>query len=425
MATKSSSRRFLILTQYFPPEIGASQARLSSLARELVRLGHSVEIVTAMPHHLKRHIYVGYTGKLYVHEIWNGIDVHRTWVYAASSNRVLQRLASYASFMISSFFGLSKCRRPDYLIVESPPLFLAITGMIYSWIRIVPMILNVSDLWPDSVRLLGVMREGISLRLAERLESVAYRRATYINAITEGVRTALLSEKGVRPCKLLFFPNGVDTDEFRPVTSDASLVEHLKLKDKIIIIYAGTHGIAYRLDLLIEVALILEPHNVVFLLVGDGFTKPALQANVVSLKLTNVIFLDAQPYEDMPRYFSIAYASIIPLARNSLFLATRPAKLFPSWACGVPVIYSGEGEGADLTSSAKAGIVIPPESPKDLIEAILTLVQSPDLRTRFSQNGRDFVVSYYSWKSIVHNWLAELRDRENLVSTSPDQCAIS
>jgi putative colanic acid biosynthesis glycosyltransferase WcaI len=175
--------RVLILTQYFPPEHGAPQVRLAAFVRVLSHLGHEVEVATAMPNHPTGAIFDGYRGALYRREEWEGVPVHRVWVYA-SIGAGWKRLMNYASFAATALVALLRARRPDYLFVESPPLFLSLPAMLAAMLWRVPMIFNVADLWPDTVRELGIIKGGPVLRAAERLERWTYRRATYVNALS-------------------------------------------------------------------------------------------------------------------------------------------------------------------------------------------------------------------------------------------------
>jgi len=162
--------RFLFLTQYFPPETGAPQVRLASLVRELSRLGHQVEIVTAFPNYPTGAIFPEFRGKLYQRDAWEGMTVHRTWVYPCMGGG-LKRILNYISFTITCAWGLLRSKRADCVFVESPPLFLSIPGWIASRLWRARLIFNVADLWPDSVEQLGIMREGPALRFARALEA--------------------------------------------------------------------------------------------------------------------------------------------------------------------------------------------------------------------------------------------------------------
>jgi glycosyltransferase involved in cell wall biosynthesis len=171
---------FLILTQYFPPEVGAAQTRLFEIAKELKKRGHSVTVVTAMPNYPKGEIFPEYRGKFFLKETISGIEVVRTWIYPAMDKSIIKRLMNYFSFTFTSFLGLMRTSKPDYIFVESPPLFLGIAGYIVSRIRGVPFIFNISDLWPDSVKELGIMNNKLLLSFAEKLELFLYKKARYI-----------------------------------------------------------------------------------------------------------------------------------------------------------------------------------------------------------------------------------------------------
>lgn len=401
--------RLLILTQYYPPEIGAPQTRLAALARHLAARGHHVEVVTAMPNHLLGRTYEGYRGKVYVRETLEGIPVHRTWVYAASGTG-LRRMANYLSFAVTSLFGLARAGHADVIFVESPPLFLSIPGWIAAVVRRAKLVFNVADLWPDSVRELGVMTHGPLLRFAERLEAWSYRRADIVNAVTEGIDSTLREKKSVPNAKLRFLPNGIDVDRFVPQHPDETLQRELQLDDRPTFIYAGTHGIAQGLHNVVDAAALVRDEAVV-LFVGSGPTKRALVARARERGATNVRFVDPVPLDRMPAYFSLAYASIVPLVGGALMRGARPSKLFPAFSCGVPVVYSGEGEGAALVADADAGVVVPPEDPVALAGAMRALVADPVARERMSRAARLLALERFAWPGIVDAWLASLHMR--------------
>ncbi len=398
--------RVLILTQYYPPEIGAPQMRLAAFARELRIRGHDVEVVTAMPNHLTGRVHKEYRGHVYMSETIDDVRVHRTWVYAATGTGI-KRILNYLSFTCSSLIGLAKAGPADIVFVESPPLFLSIPGWIAARVRRAAMIFNVSDLWPDSVRELGVMNDGIVMRIAEMLEAWSYRRASVVNAVTEGIATALRDRKRVPAEKVRFFPNGIDIDTFVPQVGSAALARELQLRGRPVFIYAGTHGIAQGLDSVLSAAkLMQEEADIVF--VGSGPLKPSLVQRARAENITNVRFVDPVPLSAMPEYFSIATASIVPLVNNPLMRGARPSKMFPSLACGVPILYCGEGESAALISDAGAGVVAPPENSEAIAAAMRAIVRDPVRRATMSQNARRLAVERFAWGSIVEEWLRSI-----------------
>src|SRR5262249_2561640 len=236
--------RILILSQYFPPEIGAPQTRLAAMTREMNLLGHDVEIVTAMPNYPTGRIFPEFRGKLYQRSGSDALRIRRVWVYPATGGG-WRRICNYISFMLTSVFGLLLSRRPDFIFVESPPLLLSIPAFLFSRLWRVPFVLNVADLWPDSVIEKGFLHEGLAMRILRSLESWSYRKAARVNAMTETMHSTLLSEKQVPRTKLLFFPNGVDTTTYCPRPANLAVKEGLGLVGKRVVLYAGTQGHAH------------------------------------------------------------------------------------------------------------------------------------------------------------------------------------
>jgi colanic acid biosynthesis glycosyl transferase WcaI len=402
--------RFLILTQYFPPEVGAPQVRLQAFARALKRNGHHVEIVTAMPNHLTGRILDGYRRKFYVTEDLDGSTVRRTWIFAATGAGGA-RIINYLSFMVTCLFGMFRSARPDYVFVESPPLFLGVPGWFYCALRRTRMIFNVADLWPDSVRALGVINSKALISLAGALERWIYSRARFVNAVTTGIQRGLI-KKGVPEPKVLFLPNGVDTTLFTPRDPDLELLRQLGLNGSRVFLYAGTHGLAQDLDTIVAAAALLQGTSARFLFVGDGPTKRQLEQTVEQRRLKNVVFVGMQPLNEMPRFFSLAFASIAPLRKRELFKGARPSKIFPSLASGVPVIFCGEGEAADLLVKHSAGIAVEPENAAALAGAVRQLLDNPGRRTQMSANGRRLALEQFDWGALVEQWLEQLRKAE-------------
>lgn len=401
--------RFLVLTQYFPPEIGAAQIRLATVVRELARLGHQIEIVTAFPNYPEGYIFTEYRGHFYQQELWEGLTVHRVWIYAAQGAGV-KRLLNYLSFTLTAGWGLWHAQRPDYVFIESPPLFLGITGYLIAKKWRVPFILNVADLWLDAVQTLGILKEGFLLRWARKLEMGLYRRAHAITVVTEGLRDVLQTEKRIPSQKICFLPNGVDTQLFRPQTPDLNAQEKFSLPDyDYLIVYAGTQGYMHNLDVLLDTAQQLVTQKVLFLLVGGGSEKARLIQRCQQLQIPNLIFLPPQPPKVIAQLYNLSLAGISTLRDSPLANSLRPAKVFPIMACAKPVLYSGYGEGAQLVIQAQAGLVVPPNDASALAKAIQQLIAHPQLTRQLGQNGRIYVETHWQWSILVANWLQQLK----------------
>lgn len=409
--------RLLILTQYFPPEIGATQTRLSSITRALVQAGHDVEVVTALPNYPEGRIFDDYRGRPYRREKVDGVTVHRVWVYAAMGAG-FRRLVNYLSFSAMAVLGLVRARRPDYLFIESPPLSLAATGICAAKLWRTRSILNVADLWPDSAVELGLLHEGLPLRVTRRLETWSYKHADHVSAVTEGIRDRL-RRKGVPESRLHFLPNGVDIDLFHPRPRDPGILAEYGVPAEVpVVLHAGTMGFAQGLHVAIDAMTELRDRGVSLhlVLVGDGSEREVLETRVREHQLDNVTFVPAVSLERVAELWAGADMGYAGLKDVPLFEGARPSKLFPAMASGKPVVYSGAGEAARLIEEAEAGLVVPPEDPKALADAFARLGEDADLATRLGQNGRCYVEANLTWGKLVDDWLTQLSSASGAAS---------
>lgn len=401
--------KFLFLTQYFPPEIGAAQTRLPSVAAELRRLGHDVEVVTSLPSYPQGRIFPAYKKCFYRRETWREITVHRVWLYPALG-RGFQRVLNYGSFAVTSLAALARAGKPDYLFLESPPLFLSVPAVIASRAWRVPLIMNVADLWPDVIIEAGILRKGLLTRILIELERWSYKKAAFVNAVTEGIRDCLLHEKSLPPQKVLFLPNGVDITRFRPQPPDLVFKKKFGLQGKKVILWAGTLGQSHALGHVIEAANLLRGRrDVHFLFVGDGTARTDLARRSEELGLANVSFHDPVPPDQLPPFFSIAECGLASLRDIPIHNGARPSKIFPFMASGKPILFVGRGEGANLVEQARAGVVVPPGDPNALASAVEQLLARPDLIEEMGKNGRRFVEAHLSWSKLVEEWTLQLR----------------
>ncbi|ABF42306.1 glycosyl transferase, group 1 [Candidatus Koribacter versatilis Ellin345] len=401
--------KFLILSQYFYPEVGATQTRLAGTAAEIVLAGHEVEVLTGLPNAPAGKIFPDYRGRFYMRDEWNGCPVHRTWLYAATG-KSLARVMNYGSFALASWWEARRVKKPDYVFVESPPLTTAWPGLRIAKKLGARLIFNVSDLWPDSVRDLGVMSDGRAFRTLEKMEIGIYRKSFAVTAVTEGIRDRIINVKGIPAEKVLFLPNGADTDTYRPLPPDTELAAKLGLTGKKVVYFAGTLGYAQGLHSVITAAETLQRNQplVHFLFIGEGPEKPRLKEAVATKGLRNVSFVDAVPAKEISRYASIAMCGLVQLLDIPLFEGARPGKTTAIMSCGRPVIYAVRGEGVRLMERSNAGWVIPPMDPDALVGAILEMVANPDEVQRRGENGRRYIEQHMTWEILVRDWLSQL-----------------
>lgn len=406
--------RILFLTQYFPPEVGAAQVRLANVTRALGELGHDVRVVTGLPNYPTGKVFDDYRWFRRRREVVGRMRVRRTWLVPVQSGG-LTRLLSYATFQLSSFFPtVWLCLRwkPDYLFIESPPLFLGLTGMAARWLTGTKFIFNVADLWPDVAVELGVIsRRSWMYRMASRIEKWSYSASHRITVVVEYMAETLRA-KGIAREKILFLPNGVDTEMFAPrepnteSPSARSLVR--EANGRRIVLYAGTHGKVHSLTLALDAAALMTSRpDVLFVFVGDGTEKPRLATYAQQLGLTNVVFIDPVPVEEVAELFRLA-----DVALSISIVSARPAKIFPAMASATPIVHAGRGEGADVLQQAESAVILDAGDPQALAEAILRLIDDPELATTLGRSGRQFVVDHYSWTQICREWVTELEHAE-------------
>jgi glycosyltransferase involved in cell wall biosynthesis len=404
--------RIILLSQHFPPEVGAPQIRLYEVSKELIKRGHQVEVVTAFPHHPHGIIPDEYKGKFYQFEEYEGIPVHRSWIYPSPKGSFWRRLISYFSFTFSAFYSMLKAKKTDVIICTSPPLFLGITGYISSKLKRAKFVFNVADIWPESAVELGILKNKKFISMAEKLEEFLYKKAWKIATATEGIADYML-RKGKDRDRVFLLPNGVNTETFKPGERNKKWSLKLGFEGKKVFTFAGRMGYAQGLDSVIRAAKIVENKNpdVRILFIGDGPEKEELVKLKESLQADNVVFHESVPVKEMPNIFSITDFSVVSLRNIALFQGARPSKIFPALASGVPVLYCGVGESAKLIEDSGSGIIATPEDEQDIAEKILHCASMDEATyNTFSLNGRDFVCREFSWGRIVDDLLDNVQD---------------
>lgn len=405
--------KILFLTQYFPPETGASQNRLGDLSRRLSALGHTVTVLTALPNYPKGEFYEGYGGRFVMTEDDYGIRVVRTWLYTTKTKSFLQRMLNYLSFSILSVLvGLLSVGRIDAVYVDSPPLFLGVSGCLLAKLKGAMFVLNVADLWPESAVALGMLRSPLLIHWATRLEKAIYRRSRFVTGQTKGIIESIHRRCPTTPVELL--TNGVASEFIAQVESARAGRECTRKEfgfgNDFVVVYTGVHGLAQGLETVLSAAQILaEWHEIRFVLLGDGPEKPKLQALAAQRAQRNVEFLPQQATSRMPMILAAVDASVVPLKRNDLFKGALPSKLFEALGAGVPVIAAMDGEARRLVEQSGGGLVVEPENPASMAEAILQLYRDPTLRKRLQERGRSHIACHYDRKAIAERFEGLLR----------------
>lgn len=374
----------LFLTDNFPPEVNAPASRTFEHCREWVRKGHRVTVITCAPNFPKGKVFDGYHNKAFQTETIEGIEVIRVWSYITANEGFVRRILDYLSFMASAIVASPRVRRVDLVIGTSPQFFTAVAAYVVSRMKRIPYVFELRDLWPESIKAVGAMKESFAIRMLERLEMFLYRKAARIVSVTESFKQVLM-RRGIESAKIEVVTNGVDVSQFKPRPKDPELTRKLGLEGKFVAGYIGTHGMAHALETLLQAADRLRGQNFAFIFLGDGARKQALREMADQMKLDNVVFIDSVPKADVPKYWSLLDVSIIHLRKTELFTTVIPSKLFECMGMGIPVLHGVEGESADIVRREQVGIPFEPEGVDQLCEALQSLKSDPARLARFRE----------------------------------------
>jgi glycosyltransferase involved in cell wall biosynthesis len=381
----------VFLTHYFPPEVNAPASRTHEHCREWVKRGHDVTVVTCTPNHPFGRVYDGYHNLLWQVENIEGIRVIRLWTFLAPNEGVWKRAANYASYMLVATLAAPFLPRPHVVISTSPQFFCGLAGYIVSRVHRAPWVLEIRDLWPDSIAAVGALHRGWAINLCERVEACAYRKADKIVTVTDSFRSHI-RERGAAADKIVVVKNGVDLEQFGRPERDHGLARELGVEGRFTAAYFGTHGMAHGLDVVLRAAALLgNDPRIVFLLVGDGAERRGLQAMQKELGLTNIVMLEQQSKERMPALWGLADVALVMLRKSDVFKMVIPSKIFEAMGAGRPIVLGVEGETRDIIERAGCGIPIEPENPEELAAAVHYLAGRPKLAREMGARGRAYV----------------------------------
>ena len=396
--------RILFLSHYFPPEVNAPASRTFEHCREWVRSGHQVTVVTCAPNHPRGIVYAGYRNRLWQRERRDGIDIIRVGTYISANEGFARRSLGYLSFLMACVCAAPFLPRADVLVTTSPQFFNGLAGYPVKLLKRIPWVLEIRDLWPESVLAVGAVRNRLLIRLLSALERFAYRKCDHIVAVTESFRHHFVG-KGIAPDKISVIRNGVDLALFAGDADPRRLRARLGLEGKFVVSYVGTHGMAHGLETLLNAAAQLRSHgHIAFLLVGDGAERQRLLALRDQLGLSNVTMLEQQPKDRMPEIWALSDASLVLLRKLPLFETVIPSKIFESMAMGCPIILGVAGEAREIVEEGDAGLVIEPESSGSLCAAVLKLADDPALGRQLGSNGQRYVTAHFDRRVLARRF---------------------
>jgi len=387
----------LFLTDNFPPEVNAPASRTFEHCKEWVKAGHNVTIITCAPNFPHGKLYKGYENKLYQKEEMEGIVVIRVWSYITANEGIVKRTLDYISYMVSSTIASVFVKKPDIVIGTSPQFFTACGAYLASRFKRCPFVFELRDLWPESIKAVGAVKDSLLIRVFKKLEYFLYRKADRIISVTHSFKEVLIAN-GVSSEKIDVITNGVDLSHFKPMEKDLKLIDRYQLHGKFVAGYVGTHGMAHALHTIVDCAEIIQQTDKEdkfrFLLLGAGAAKQSLIRIAKEKSLKNIIFIDPVPKAEVIRYWSILDVSIIHLKKTDLFKSVIPSKLFECMGMGVPVLHGVEGESADIVKKEKAGITFEPENAQELAAILKKFEEDTQLLALLKTNTSKAAFNY-------------------------------
>lgn len=395
--------RILIVTNYYEPEEGAAAVIITRLARYLARQGHTVTVLTSAPNYPHGRIHDRYRGRFSVSETRDGVRVVSTWLWATPSPRISRKFLSQITFMLTAALRGLTLPRPDVMLVEAAPIFTNLAGVFLSFVKRVPYVLDVHDLWPDHMLSIGTMTERHPVyRIARWLVDHTYRRAARITALTPYLEQVIRGYiPGLDTVRTVY--SGVDLQRFRPGLDDAAFRAKHRLGSARIVAYIGTLGTAYDCLTMLETAGRLRDRgDVLFVIIGTGTQQQVVRDRLAQGDLPNVRWIEWVDYAEIPQAWAATAIGFWALHNHSIQRGAISTKMYEAMACGVPVAFAHEGIGADIIDVSQGGIAVPFGDVDALSAAIRRLLDDPTFYAECSQNARAYAEQHFDAHQAAH-----------------------
>ena len=390
----------LFLSHYYPPEGNAPATRTFEHTRRWAAQGHRVTVLTCAPNVPHGKVYEGYRNALYQWETISNVNVLRVWTYLAANKGTGRRSFNYISYCFSAFIAGLFLRKPDVIIATTPQFFCACAGSLLSKVRNIPFMLEVRDIWPDSIIAVNAIQNSWILKMMCWLEQRLYQSASHIVTVGKGYFNVLRS-KGVAAHRISVVPNGANLEQFQ-VTEKKLHSSPFKCS------FIGTIGMAAKLDVVLKAAQHLDTmgeQDIHFELVGDGADLERLKRESAEAGLTRISFTGLVNKQEVLNHVAHTNVCLVHLKRSELFKTVLPSKMFEAMASGTPILLGVEGESADLVRSVGCGRTFQPENPVDLCKQLLEMKSDPNETQRMGAAGRTHVERFYNRDTLAQDYL--------------------
>lgn len=398
--------RILIYSYNYHPEPIGIAPLMTELAEGLVNRGHQVRVVTAMPNYPQRQIYEDYKGKFFVTEYKNGVKIQRSFVWIRPQPNLIDRILLDASFVVTSLFPALNGWRPDVILTTSPSLPGCVPASLLGTFFGCPVVLNLQDILPDAAIHVGLIKNKFLIKVFSALEKFAYRSATKISVIADGF-VDNLTKKGVNASKIVQIPNWVDVNFIRPGSKENNEFRKThNLEGKFVVMYSGNIALTQGLETVVKAASQLRHiPEIAFVIVGEAKGLERLQQKCHACGADNVLLLPFQPRAKLPEMLAAANVGLVVQKKNVISF-NMPSKIQVLLASGSAIIASvpDNGTAARAIQQSGGGVVVPPEEPEALAQAIQNLYENPELVNSLGYNSRKFAVENYSFDAALKQY---------------------
>lgn len=399
----------VFLCHYFPPEVNAPASRTYENAKRWVGQGHDVTVITCVPNHPKGVVYEGYKNRLWQWDQKDGIRILRIKTFIGPNKGFFKRISNYLSYMLSASLMCRLVQNVDIVVSTSPQFFCGLAGFFVSKQHRCPWVLEIRDLWPESIIAVGAIKNRSIINVFEKIETFMYRQADHVVPVTKAFKQHIMA-RGIPFSKITVVTNGADLQQFKVVSGENETAEKYQLKDRFVASFIGTHGMAHALDTVLRAAeLVKDQKDILFLLVGDGAEREKLLKEKEERKLDNVLMLGQQEKRLMPYFLSASDACMVLLRKYELFKTVIPSKIFETMAMERPIIHGVEGESKEIIEQAGCGICIEPENETALVDAVMALKNDAGLAREMAINGKAYVKAHYNRDTLALDYLEILK----------------
>ena len=406
----------VFFSHYFTPEGNAPASRTAEHCKRWVGENTDVvaTVITCAPNVPDGQVYPGYQNRfLPQRETIDGIDVIRVWTYIRPNPGRFGLIVNYLTYLVSALIAcVFMVRRPSVVIATSPQFFCGVAGIIAGKLKRCPVVLEVRDIWPESIVTVGAIRRGIVIRTLERIERWMYRSANHVVTVGPGYRDNILSKVNVRD-RISMVTNGVDPEQFIPDAGFSHLTERYDLADRFVCSYIGTVGRAHGLDIVVRAAERLREMNrddIVFLIVGGGTKLQELRETISERKLDAWVKTTGRlDKSEMPDALAASDACLVHLSKVDLFEHVIPSKIFETMAMEKAIIMGVRGRARDIVMEASCGVALEPENDNQLFEILDRMAEDREAVQEMGRRGRDFVIKFFNRDELAADMLEIVR----------------